>query len=186
MSGRKFDPNAPRTREILAAAWTVALRLNQFGFDEIAAETGASIPLATKVVKHWVTLGRARLVVAARTGAGNRNLYEAIPEDDLAIPAVGDAYDQMWTVMRRFRAFSPTDLVAHCAVAIDIKVATGYCRTLLAGGYLRVTQKAKPPHKQATYQLTKQTGPRAPRTRNILCLIDANTGSTLPLLGGAS
>lgn len=184
MSGYKFDPDAPRTRDVMAAAWPVALRLQQFGFNEISAETGSSIPMASAIVRHWVDMGRARMIIAARTGAGNRNLYEAIPEGEVTVPVGGDAYDQMWTVMRKFGAFSPTDLVAHCAVPVELKVATGYCQTLLAAGYLRVTQKAKPPHKQATYRLLKHTGPRAPRTRNIRCLIDTNIGETKPLIGG--
>lgn len=181
-----FNPDAPRTQEIMAAAWPVALRLQQFGYKEIAAETGASLPLATGIVNHWVRLGRARLIEAARRGGRNRNFYEVIPDGEIAPPLAGDAYQQMWTVMRKFGVFSPTDLVAHCAVPVDLKVAAGYCQTLLAAGYLRVTQKAKPPHKQATYRLTKQTGPHAPRARNVRCLIDTNTGSTQPLVGGAA
>lgn len=176
----------PRHKEYLDAAWPLALRLQQFGYYEIAANTGASLGLATAIVKFWVRQGKARLIVAARTGQGNRNLFEVIPEGELTLPAGGDAYDQMWTVMRKFRAFSPTDLVAHCAVPVDVKLATAYCQTLLAAGYLGVTKKAKPPLTQAIYRLTNPTGPRAPRTRNIRCLIDSNTGQTLPLTGGVS
>lgn len=180
----KFDPNAQRAKDMMAAAWPVALRLGQFGYSEIAAETGATMPMASGIVRHWITLGKARLIVKARTGSGNRHLYEVLPDGEIALPAGGDAYEQMWTVMRKYGAFSPIDLVAHCAVPVELKVAAGYCQTLLAAGYLRVTQKAKPPHKQATYRLFKHTGPRAPRTRNVRCLIDANTGDTLPLIGG--
>lgn len=186
MSTVLLNIDNPRHRQSLESAWPVALRLQQFGYDEIAANTGASIGLATAIVKHWIAAGKARLIVAARTGHGNRNLFEVIPDGEIAVPLGGDAYEQMWTVMRKFGSFSPTDLVAHCAVPVELKVAAGYCQTLLAAGYLRVTQKAKPPHKQATYRLFKPTGPRAPRTRNVRCIIDENVGTTTPMTGGAA
>lgn len=184
--GTVFNPNSARHQEALAAAWPVGLRLKTFGYKEIAAETGANMDLVAAIVRHWVEQGRARQIAVARAGEKNRNLYEATPRPEDLPSAGGDAYDQMWTVMRKFTAFSPTDLVAHCAVPVEMKVATAYCQTLLTAGYLKVVHKAVPPHKQATYRLIKATGPNAPRTRNIRCLIDNNSGQTLPLVGGVS
>lgn len=184
--GSVFNPNFPRHQEVMAAAWPVALRLKTFGYKEIAAQTGANMHLAAAIVKLWVEEGRARQTVVARAGDMNRNLYEATPSPEDLPSAGGDAYDQMWTVMRKFTSFSPTDLVAHCAVPVEMKVATAYCQTLFTAGYLKVVHKAVPPHKQATYRLIKATGPNAPRTRNLRCLIDTNSGQTLPLIGGVS
>lgn len=184
--GTALNENYLRHQEMQAAAWTVAMRLKTFGYKEIAAETGANMPLASAIVKLWVTQGKARQTVVARAGDKNRNLYEATPRPEDLPPVGGDAYDQMWRVMRKFGVFSPVDLVAHCAIPIDAKLATGYCQTLLAAGYLRAVQKAVPPHKPATYRLVKSTGPNAPRTRNIRCLIDRNADQILPLVGGIS
>jgi hypothetical protein len=181
-----FNPKNPRHAALMDAAWPVALRLQQFGYDEIAVETGASIGMATSIIRAWLDQGKARLIVAARTGHGNRNLYEAIPPAEETPAPGGDAFDQMWTVMRKYGAFSPTDLVAHCAVPVTMVQAASYCQTLLVAGYLHVITKAKPPHKQASYRLIKPTGPRAPRARNIRCLVDANTGATTPLINVAT
>jgi hypothetical protein len=181
-----INMNFPRHQELMAAAWPVALRLKTFGYKEIASETGANMHLVAAIVKLWVDQGKARQTVVARAGDKNRNLYEATPSPEDIPSAGGDAYDQMWQVMRKFRAFSPTDLQAYCAVAVDLKLATAYCQTLMVAGYLRVVHKAVPPHKQATYRLIKATGPNAPRTRNIRCLIDTNSGQILPLVGGAA
>lgn len=176
--------NLKKSEDLVLAAWAVAMRLQQFGYAEISSETGCSIRLATLIVREWLEKGTARMVDSARTGGRNRNFYEVVPEGEISVSLGGDAYDQMWFVMRKFGGFSPTDLVAHCAVEVPLKVATTYCQDLLAANYLRVTQKAKPPHKQAIYRLFKITGVKAPRLRNVRSVIDSNTGDIVPLSGG--
>lgn len=180
----KITLQSPKSQDLIRAAWAVACRLRQFGYAEISSEASCSIKFATMVVRQWVAEGKVGLIDTARTGGRNRNFYEITPEGEIAIPMGGDAYQQMWTVMRKFGAFSPTDLVAHSAIEVSIKTASAYCQDLLAADYLRVTQKAKPPHKQAIYRLFKVTGVMAPRLRNVRSVIDPNTGGIVPLTGG--
>ena len=164
------------------AAWSVALRLQQFGYAEISSEITASMDLATNIVRGWEAEGKVRLISGARTGGAGRKIYEVVPEHEIKLaPVQGDAYEQMWTTMRKLNGFSPSDLVSHCAVPVSDLDAAAYCRLLLATGYLKVTQKAKPPHKAAIYRLVNKTGVLAPRHRRVSCIIDPNRGTVLPI-----
>lgn len=164
------------------AAWSVALRLQQFGYGEISDAVTATIKLATNIVRGWEAEGKVRLISGIRNGGAGRKIYEVVPEHEIKlVPVRGDAYEQMWTTMRKLNGFSPADLVSHCAVPVSDLDAAAYCRLLLATGYLRVTQKAKPPHKPAIYRLVNKTGVLAPRHRRVSCIIDPNSGTVLPI-----
>lgn len=177
--GQFSGPISQAKRE---AAWPVALRLQQFGYGEISNEITASMDFATNIVRRWEAEGKVRLISGARTGGAGRKIYEVVPEHEINLtPVQGDAYEQMWTTMRKLNGFSPIDLVTHCAVPVSIEDAAAYCRLLLTTGYLRVTQKARPPHLPAIYRLVNKTGPLAPRHRRVSCIIDPNLGTVLPI-----
>lgn len=174
--------NGPISVAKREAAWPVALRLQQFGYAEISDAVTASIPLATNIVRGWEAAGQVRLISGIRTGGAGRKIYEVVPEHEIRLaPVQGDAFEQMWTAMRKLTGFSPIDLVVHSAAPISLEDAGAYCRLLLTTGYLRVTQKAKPPHKPAIYRLVNKTGVLAPRHRRVSCIIDPNRGTVLPI-----
>ena len=164
------------------AAWTAALRLQQFGYAEISDAVTASIALATNIVRRWEGEGKVRLISGERKGGSGRKFFEVVPEHEIRLaPVQGDAVEQMWTAMRKLQGFSPADLASHCAVPVSVEDAAAYCRLLLTTGYLRVTQKAKPPHKPAIYRLVNKTGVLAPRHRRVSCIVDPNRGTVLPI-----
>lgn len=174
--------SSPESEAKAAAAWTVARRLEQFGYGEISVEVSVSMQHATAIVRGWETAGRVRRI---STPAASRLQFEVIPEHELRLaPVQGDIWEQMWTVMRKLGAFSPTDVAAHCATPVSVETAAAYCRALLAGDYLRVVVKAVPRRKEAIYRLFTSTGVKAPRERRVRCIVDPNTGTIVPLTEG--
>ena len=174
--------NSPASKARIDAAWALALRLQQFGYAEIASGVTASMQFTMHFVKGWERDGKIRVIAPGRKGS-ERKLYEVVPQSEQKpTPVIGDATDQMWFVMRKFGSFSPVDLVAHCSVLVPIEEARAYCRTLLATRYLKVVQKAVPNRKEAIYRLANQTGPKAPRKRRVTCIVDDNLGTVLPML----
>lgn len=177
---KAFTSAASKTRA--EAAWTLAQRLQQFGYAEIASGVSASMDFAMFFVRIWEKEGKIRAITKGANGR-ERKIYEIIPEaEQKPALSMGDGVDQMWTVMRKFSAFSPLDLVAHCAVAVPLEDARSYCRTLLGAKYLRVVQKAVPGRKEAIYRLANPTGPKAPRKRRVTCIVDDNLGTILPMV----
>lgn len=177
----KIPYKSPKGLAIAEAAWTTAVRLQQFGFAEIASAVHINDKRASQLVHTWEADGRVRFIRGGENGRP-RKIYEVVPQDELKTgPVIGDAIDQMWTTMRKFSSFSPVDLKAHCAAPVTIEEARSYCRTLLAATYLRVIAKAVPGAKEAVYRLTNATGPRAPRKKRVVCIIDDNLGTTIPL-----
>lgn len=174
--------NGPVAQAKVLAAWPVALRLQQFSYQQISSEMTCSMELATFIVRGWLAAGNVRVISPGRKGGSGRMIFEVAPAQEIRIaPVPGDAVEQMWTAMRKIGAFSPVDLGATCAPAISSGEAAAYCRMLLAAGYLRVVQKAVPPAKPAIYRLMNETGIRAPRLRRLACIVDPNRGTTLPL-----
>jgi hypothetical protein len=173
---------ASKTYTALAeAAWTLAMRLQQFGYSDISYGVSASMKFATHCVREWEKLGKVRVIDKGGAIRG-RKLYEVVPEQEQRpMPVIGDCYDQMWTVLRKFGSVSPVDLIAHCSVEVSIEDARSYCRMLLEAGYLRVVQQAVPGKKEAIYRLKNATGPKAPRKRRVTCVIDANLNTVTPL-----
>lgn len=166
---------------ILDAAWTTALRLQQFGYAEIGSEVQVDVKRAAQIVLAWEAEGRIRCIRGGKSGRP-RKIFEIVPQGELkGKPITGDAIDQMWTTMRKFPSFSPVDLAAHCAVEVTVEEARSYCRALLAASYLRVIKKAIPGAKEAVYRLVNATGPTAPRKKRVICIIDDNLGTTIPL-----
>ena len=175
---------APTARyyEKCDAAWAVAMRLQQFGAAEISLAITLEQRVVAKIIRGWEADGRVRQIVGGKQSSP-RAIFEILPMQEVKPPPqMGDAVDQMWTIIRKFPAFSPVDLVAHCAVAVTIEDARAYCRTLLAANYLRAITKAQPGKKEASYKLIRPTGPRAPRKRRVTCIIDDNLGTVLPLM----
>lgn len=172
---------SPAGLAIIDAAWTAALRLQQFGYAEIASEVSIDVKRATQIIRVWEGQGRLRVIRGGVNGRP-RKIFEVIPEGEIRTPpAPGDAYDQMWTFMRKTGGFSPVDLASMCSVPVTVEEAAAYCRMLLTAGYLKVVQKAAPPHRAAIYRLINATGVRAPRARRVACIVDPNRGTTLPL-----
>ncbi len=168
------------------AAWNVAQRLQQFTYASISYEATVPLPHATMVVRVWERSGKVRRIAASLPGGEARITFEVIPTDELrATPIIGDRYEQMWTSARKLRSFSAADLVSTCAAPISPEDASAYCRALLAANYLRVVQKAAPPHKAAIYRLSNETGVWAPRVRRLKCICDPNLGTSTPLTEGA-
>ncbi|MDB5658344.1 MAG: hypothetical protein JWS10_959 [Cypionkella sp.] len=164
------------------AAWTVALRLQQFVFANISFEVSTTIPHAMHIVKGWEAEGKVRRISPPKGRRASKLNFEVIPEGEIRIaPVVGDAYEQMWTIMRKSRGFSPPDLLSMCSVPLTLEEAGSYCRLLLTADYLRVVQKAIPPTKPAIYRLINATGIKAPRGRRLQCIVDPNLGTATPL-----
>jgi hypothetical protein len=172
---------------IEAAAWAVALRTETFGYGEISSGVKISTTFAEQIVKGWIKEGS---IQPAEPGARKRKMWRA--DRDFVRRAEmlkRSAEENMWFVMRRLRAFAPTDIAAHAShelAPVDAAKASSYCQGLLAVGYLRVTLKASPAIKrEARYALAKDTGPHAPIERRVLAMVDPNTGQTL-VIGGAA
>ena len=169
------------------AAWTAAVRLQQFGYGEICRDVSISPRIAAEFTKSWEQDGKIRLVKATPLQPSGRKLFEVVPVHELRIlPDLGDGIDQMWTAMRKLVSFTGIDLSAYCAAPVPVEDARAYCRLLLAGGYLKVVQKAVPNRREAIYRLINVTGVVAPRERRVRCIVDANLGRTLPLSEGGA
>jgi hypothetical protein len=179
MSPRYTSPESQAKAE---AAWLAALRLQQFVYANISYEVSTTVAHATHIVKGWEAAGKVRRIATPQYGRASKITFEVIPEGEIRVlPAPGDAYDQMWTSMRKIGGFSPVDLASMCSVPVTVEEAAAYCRMLLTAGYLKVVQKAAPPNRPAIYRLINATGVRAPRVRRVACIVDPNRGTTLPL-----
>lgn len=165
-----------------AAAWAAAQRLQQFGFGEICRDVSLSMRFVYQIVNEWERDGKVRMIGETPRQPSKRKIFEVIPHEELRVVTVlGDGFEQMWTAMRKMSAFSAVDLSAHCAAEVPLDEARAYCRLLLAGGYLRVVQKAVPNRREAIYRLANVTGVQAPRERRVRCIVDPNLGKTTPL-----
>lgn len=168
------------------AAWAAAAQHQQFGYAEISSDLGISVEQATRIVRGWVKAGAIQPVAE---NSSNRNLWVVTP--DFVWPAAvhRTPEENMWTVMRRFRSFSPSVVVAHSntdLVEVKQAEAEAYCQALLAASYLTVERRAAPAMKrEAIYRLTDETGPRPPVLRRVRAVVDQNTGEVRVLGGGA-
>lgn len=173
------------------AAWTVALRLHEFGYAGIAAN--ASIPLdrATDLVRRWCAQGK---VDALGKQGSNALRFRVVAEGAPALqPPVAPRTPQeaMWFTIRALRNdFTPVDIRALSsteAVPVSDEDATGFCQMLVRAGYLRVVRKAAPDKKRpAVYRLVRNTGPRPPRQRRISVVWDDNLSEITHLLEGTA
>lgn len=170
------------------AAWTAALRMEQFGYAEIATAVKISLEQATRIVRGWLKEGALDQMQEA---SGAHRLLWRCKEDFVRIEPLRQRTpeENMWTAMRRLPSFIPTDLAAHATtetVSVTPEEAGRYCRVLLDAGYLRVARRADPSlGREAIYRLVDVTGPRPPLPRRVRAVVDQNTGETR-LIGGAA
>lgn len=170
------------------AAWTAALRMEQFGYAEIATAVKISLEQATRIVRGWLKEGALDPVQEA---SGAHRLLWRCKEDFVRIEPLRQRTpeENMWTAMRRLPSFIPTDLAAHATtetVTVTPEEASRYCRVLLDAGYLRVARRADPAlGREAIYRLIDVTGPRPPLPRRVRAVVDQNTGETR-VIGGVA
>ncbi|OJY35787.1 MAG: hypothetical protein BGP11_16050 [Rhodobacterales bacterium 65-51] len=165
---------AKQLPKIEAQAWQVARRLEIFGYSEIASEMSVSHKVATDLVSRWQAEGR---VQHRQGGQGHsRKLFEVAPEHREPQDRTSQVCAQLWTGARGLKKFSPTDLAAHCRadLRVDDREASSYCQALLRAGYLVVLRTAIPGQREATYQLVRNSGPRAPREKRVAAVWDPN------------
>lgn len=169
------ETTTARRRPIVQArAWATALRMEVFGYAEIAAETLIAMEAATEIVRGWEAAGRVRV---QRGGNGSsRKMFELTPEYREPKDRSSQVAQQLWTAMRGLKSFTPVDLTSHCRadLRVDLREAVSYCQALLRAKYLRVTSTAVPGKREASYRLVKNTGPRAPREKRIVAVWDPN------------
>lgn len=134
--------NSPESLARAEMAWLAALRLQQFVYANISYEVQISVPHATHIVKGWEAAGKVRRISAPIGVRASKITFEVIPANEIRVqPVPSDAYDQMWTFMRKTGGFSPVDLAAMCSVPVSVDEAASYCRMLLSANYLKVVQK---------------------------------------------
>lgn len=160
------------------AAWTAALRWQQFSFAQIAADASISESKAAYLVRSWVADGKVRPINKVR-----RFMFEVIPEGEITVPA-GDLYDQLWTAARKLLSFTVPDLVVMVQVdgekAELIAEARTYIRALVTIDYVRVVKPGNVA-REAIYRLITIKGAQAPRLKRIRCIIDPNVDAIIPL-----
>lgn len=173
-----------RRADVQAAAWAAASRMKFFGYSEIAVEMHISHEMATRFVRAWSDEGR---LIALQAGPGLRKLWRADPAWKPVPVKQGRTADlNLWTGMRGLGSFTARDLAAHASteeVPVGVDYAQGYCRALLASGHLKVVRKAVPGRAEAVYRLARNTGPRPPRERRVVAVIDDNTDAVV-VIGG--
>lgn len=173
------------------AAWTVALRLREFGYAGIAANAAIPLDRATDLVRRWCAQGK---VEALGKQGGNALRFRVVAE---GVPALQPpqqprtAEEAMWFTIRAVRSeFTPVDVRALSstdAMPVSDEVATGFCQMLVRAGYLRVVRKAAPDKKRsAVYRLIKNTGPRPPRQRRLSVVWDDNLNQITHLPEGTA
>lgn len=170
------------TSDLQDKVWAQAKDLEKFTTAELAG-LGISETTARDYCRRWLRAGKIRLAGKAAQGrleyAPNRK--PVLDQDGQ--PIVPTPEGNMWRAMRILSQFSATDISAHATaggIDVSVKAAQAYCRDLLNTGYLSVRVKAKPPHREAVYALTKNTGPSAPKPRRMSGVLDPNTDSFTP------
>jgi hypothetical protein len=175
-----IHPSTRIRRAVADHAWGVALRLKTFGYAEISVEAKIGVDRATELVRTWVREGSASEIATT----GNRKMFRA-DADFVRLPD-RTPEDNMWTAMRRLRAFSPSTIAAHATtdeIKVSVEEAAAYCRVLLDAEYLRVSRRAAPAMKrEAEYTLANETGPKAPMPARVRAIRDPNNGRVI-LLG---
>lgn len=181
---KKYPVTAKNFLATSQAAWAVALRLSEFGYDEITVEMKISIRAATRIVQGWLKEGSIEQI---NSGRGNNHCRFRVYADFVRVEPLRPRTpsENMWSAMRRLRSFTPTELSAHATtetVNVNADDASTYCRTLLSAGYVAVVRPAVPAAKRdAIYRLVNETGPQAPVTKRVAALIDPNLGQTIVL-----
>lgn len=174
LMGTLKTTTAKRLPEVERRAWEFALRHEAFGYAEVSSEIMISMDAATALVRKWQDEGRVRV---QRGGSGNsRKIFELTPEYREPKGRAPQICQQLWNGMRGLKTFTPVDLASHCRedLRVVVQEASAYCQQLLRAGYLRVVRTAVPGKRDATYQLVRNSGPRAPREKRIVAVWDPN------------
>lgn len=163
-------------------AWDQVKGLPSFTVDQVADLTGVKRETARGYCRTWELEGKARV---SERPFGKPMVYTpsgTVPPIEGYTPT-GSPEGNMWTVMRRLRQFSPTDLAAHSnagGVEVTIDQARVYARALMSAGYLKVRVTAQPGIREAVYQLIGNTGPRPPVVKRVSGVFDPNERSFTP------
>lgn len=175
LMGALKTTTAKRRPEVETRAWDFAVRTEVFGYAEVAAESMISMEAATALVRRWLDEGRVRV---QRGGGGkSRKMFELTQEYREPKGRGPQIAQQLWNGMRGLKkTFTPVDLASHCRedLRVEVQEASAYCQQLLRAGYLRVVRTAVPGKRDATYQLVRNSGPRAPREKRIVAVWDPN------------
>jgi hypothetical protein len=174
LMGAHQTTTAKRKPAVEGKAWEFALRAEAFGYAEISAELMISMEAATALVRKWQDEGRVR--VQRGGGGSSRKIFELTPEYREPKGRGPQISQQLWNGMRGLKTFTPVDLASHCREDLRVvaQEASAYCQQLLRAGYLRVVRTAVPGKRDATYQLVRNSGPRAPREKRIVAVWDPN------------
>lgn len=153
-----------------------------FSVAEVAQMLGLRSPRAYGIVRRLDEEGRIVLSTPqAGTQPGRWRLVDAPAPDRAARTAA----DNMWTPIRKLPSFTVTSVLAHAHVgnaAVTERSVRNYVRALMAAGYLRVLEKARP-GREAVYRLKPGHGVRAPRLCRVPAIVDPNTDTTT-VIGG--
>lgn len=93
---------------------------------------------------------------------------------------------QMWSAMRSLRSFTPDEILAIVTTNVPKlrrDYVQSYCSNLLKANYLTVEQTALHAGRPARYRLIRDTGPLAPTTKTLQCIVDGNTGKVAYVAG---
>lgn len=167
---------ALRARDVPQAEFSVA---------EAARLLGVGSPRAQAIVRRLRDEG---LAVQTRQQAGTQPARWQLVAPTAPDRAVRGVIDHMWTAIRKLPSFTVGLVLAHVQVAapaVSEKAVREYVRALLAAGYLRVLEKARP-GVEAVYRLKPGHGSRTPRLCRVAAIVDPNTNTTTLLDGGGA
>lgn len=179
----------PHDRKVTRVlCWNAALRLVEFNYRELSEAAYLTHHQVAHFVQGWLKTGEVvRLPVSS-----TEPLRFQVQNIDMVRPKPGlheSAAANMWTAMRGLRSFSPRDIAVHATsdlTSVSREQAQAYCQMLVRAGYLRVVEKAIPPHRDAVYRLVRNTGPFAPVERRIRAVYDENLQKIAHIAGYAA
>ena len=164
------------------AIWTEIRRLGIFTITDV----WGVVDMHRKSIINYVKRLEAGGYVEQRDDFETSYRYQLVKNTGATAPRLtkegmpvtqGGANENMWRSMRMMDFFTPNDLIAHSntdTTTVALTTAKAYCTALTKAGYLRVVQKARPPHHQAIYKLVRNTGPRPPQVQKIKQVFDPN------------
>ena len=169
-------------------------------WEAIRAQDGAEFSMGDLFKDTWISRHTIRSYLRAlaaggylaksehpdRVGMHDAVTWRLVKGDEFYAPRVnrkgepvtqGLGVEQMWRAMRRLKEFTAGDLALYATtdeVAVTLMTVKSYCTMLLACGYLTCIQKANA-HRQATYRLTRDSGPLAPQIQRVKQVFDPNS-----------
>lgn len=164
-------------------------------WEAIRAQDGAEFSVPDLFGDTWITASTIRSYLRCLAAAGilvradyghNNVKWQLVQDEGFYAPRVnrkgervtqGLGVEQMWRAMRKMKEFTPSDLALHATtdeIAVTVQTVKNYCTMLLACGYLTCIQKANA-HRQATYRLTRNSGPLAPQIQRVKQVFDPNS-----------